>query len=209
MATTISWYSDDYDNEVDKGSWLYFAKNYEMFDITISKVDSLLTYGRPATNYSNYIFYLEYLDENVCRISHTFGDLKFYLSVGEDKTVKFLKNPTDDSEKFIYSIDGSVLKLHKKVLHKKYNEVGDVIKTYYGFYTLGVERTELNGAGILKLYDENTDDENLFIYVHDSSLDFEFYVDGSWVGYDRGTNISAINRDRSAFGLETQSLIHH
>ena len=142
MATTISWFSDDSDGVIEKGSWLYFAKNYEMFDINVTKVDALLTYGKPDKDYSNYIFYLEFIDENTCRISHTFGDLKFYLCVNEDKVVKFLKNPEDDSDKFIYCVDKNVIRFYKKVLHKKYNEVGDVVKTYHGFYTLGVDRSE-------------------------------------------------------------------
>lgn len=96
MATTISWYAPNIDNELELGSWLYFSKNYEMFDLSINKVDAVMTYGRPAKNYSNYIFYLEYLDDNTCRISHTFGDLTFYLSVTDDKSIKFLKNPVDD-----------------------------------------------------------------------------------------------------------------
>lgn len=90
-----------------------------------------------------------------------------------------------------------------------YNEVGDIVRTYYGFYTLGVERTDKNPTGILKLYDEPTEDNNIFAHVHDSTLDFNFYIDASWVGYDRSKNISSINHNRSAFGLESQSLIHH
>lgn len=209
LATTISWYAANTDNELELGSWLYFAKNYEMFDINVSKVDALLTYGKPEKDYSNYIFYLEYLDDNTCRISHTFGDLIFYLSVGEDKVVRFVKNPTEDTEKFIYNIDGQIISFSKKVLHKVYNEVGDIVRTYYGFYTLGVERTDKNPTGILKLYDEPTEDNNIFAHVHDSTLDFNFYIDASWVGYDRSKNISSINHNRSAFGLESQSLIHH
>lgn len=209
IATTISWYAGDNTNDLEKGSWLYFGKNYEMFDIAVTKVDAILTYGKPDEDYSNYIFYLEYLDDNTCRISHTFGDLIFYLCATDDKVVRFMKNPTDDAEKFVYTIDGGVIRFHKKVLHKKYNEVGDVVKTYHGFYTLGVERSADNPTGNLKLYDDVVDDSNVFAYIHDTSLDFDFYVDSSWVSYDRSKYISSINRDRSAFGLSTQSLIHH
>lgn len=209
IATTISWYAGDNTNDLEKGSWLYFGKNYEMFDIAVTKVDAILTYGKPDEDYSNYIFYLEYLDDNTCRISHTFGDLIFYLCATDDKVVRFMKNPTDDAEKFVYTIDGGVIRFHKKVLHKKYNEVGDVVKTYHGFYTLGVERSVDNPTGNLKLYDDVVDDSNVFAYIHDTSLDFDFYVDASWVSYDRSKYISSINRDRSAFGLSTQSLIHH
>ena len=209
VATTISWFAGDITNPMELGSWLYFAKNYEMFDFNVSKIDAMLTYSKPEKNYSNYIFYLEYLNDNTCRISHTFGDLKFYLSVGDDKVLRFLKNPQNDEEKFVYSSDGNILKLYKKVLHKKYNDVGDLIKTYYGFYTVGVERTEENPVGKLKLYDNDTNDSNILAYINDVTLDFDFYVDASWVGYDRSKNISSINNEKSAFGLETQALIHH
>lgn len=209
LATTISWFAANTESNIEKGSWLYFGKNYELFDITVSKVDALLTYGKPDKDYSNYIFYLEYLDENTCRISHTFGDLTFYLCVGEDKVIKFLKKPEDDSDKFVYTIDKNIIRFYKKVLHKKYNEAGDVVKTYYGFYSLGVERTEDNKTGELKLFDDDYEDSNVFAYIHDSSLNFNFYVDTSWVGYDRSKYISSISHDRSAIGLASQSLIHH
>ena len=103
LATTISWFASNTENEMELGSWLYFGKNYEMFDINVSRVDAMVTYGKPDDDYSNYIFYLEFLDENTCRISHTFGDLVFYLSVSEDKVIRFVKNPTDDVEKFTYT----------------------------------------------------------------------------------------------------------
>jgi hypothetical protein len=209
LATTISWYSGDNDNVMERGSWLYFGKNYEMFDINVTKVEALLTYGRPDEDYSNYIFYLEFIDENLCRISHTFGDLIFYLSVGDDKVVRFLKSPQNDEEKFIYVMDGNIIKLFKKVEHVKYNEVGDIVKKYHGFYTLGVERTDDRTVATLKLYDENTSDANLFAYVNENSLNFDFYVDSSWASYDRSEYISSINRERSAFELSSQSIIHH
>ena len=96
-----------------------------------------------------------------------------------------------------------MIRLFKKVLHKKYNEVGDVIKTYYGFYSLGIERTDDNPTGELKMFDDVGDDRCVFAYIHDSSLDFDFYVDSSWVSYDRSRSISSINSEKSAFGLNT------
>ncbi len=157
IATTISWYSGDSNNVMESGSWLYFGKNYEMFDINISKVEAKVTYGKPDEDYSNYIFYIEFLDENTCTISHTFGDLRFYLSVGEDKVLQFVKRPSADSEKFSFSSDGNVIKLYKNIIHNKYNEVGDVINSYMAFYVLGVERTNENNEGNLKLFDDNSE----------------------------------------------------
>jgi len=52
----------------------------------------MVTHGKPSGNQPNYIFYLELIDDNTCRISHTFGDLVFYLVVEDDgKTVHFSK----------------------------------------------------------------------------------------------------------------------
>ena len=39
IATTISWFAEDTSLSYEKGSWLYFAKNYEMFDVNVSKID--------------------------------------------------------------------------------------------------------------------------------------------------------------------------
>jgi hypothetical protein len=45
--------------------------------------------------------------------------------------------------------------------------------------------------------------------VTNNLLDFDFYVDSSWVGYDRSKFISSIDEDRSAKSLTSQALIHH
>lgn len=209
LATTISWYSANLTAETERGSWLYFSKNYEMFDINVTTVEALVTYDRPQSNYSNYIFYLEFLDENVCRISHTFGDLRFYLCVEDDKTIHFLKEPKDDKEKFIYQIDGQMLKLYKRVVHNTYDEVGDIIASVQKLYLLGIQRDD-NKQATLRLWDDTKSDSgDVITYVTNNLLEFDFYIDSSWVSYDRSKYISSINPKKSAYNLTTQALIHH
>ena len=209
LATTISWYSAKIRQGVEEGSWLYFSKNYQMFDINVSEVDAILTYGKPDKNYSNYIFYLEFLDENTCRISHTFGDLTFYLAVEEDKTIKFVKNPQDDKQKFIYVLDGEMVKLYKRIQHKNYDQRGDVTSKYNKLYLLGIKRNQEKQATLKVWQETQLDTADVVIYVTNNLLDFDFYVNSSWVSYDRSKYISSIDAKRSAYNLTTQALIHH
>lgn len=210
LATTLSWFTDSDGDSQEKGTWLYFAKNYEMFDINVSTVDCLLTYGKTEGNYSNYIFYLEFLDQNTCRISHTFGDLIFYLVVQDDKTIQFSKNIDGQKQVFIYSLDGNLLKLYKKVQHKKFDIRDEVIGTYERLYILEVGRNQETEKYNLRLSEDITkQDYTTMIFVHENSLMYYFYLDGSWVGYDNTETVSRIDRDRSAFELKTQALLHH
>ena len=208
LATTISWFTNSLDNQGQLGSWLYFAKNYEMFDINVSTVECLLTYGKTTKHQSNYIFYLEFLDDNTCRISHTFGDLVFYLCVEDDKTLHFSKNIDGEKEVFIYNIDGGLMKLYKRVNHKKYDVRDIVIGSYNKLYLLQVNRVN-NQASLVLSEDINDESQNSLIYINESEMMFDYYMDNSWVGYDRNKRISAIDRDRSAFQLKSQALLHH
>jgi hypothetical protein len=47
------------------------------------------------------------------------------------------------------------------------------------------------------------------IYINNNNLIFDYYLDGSWVSYNRNKYISSIDRNKSAFGLKTQALLHH
>lgn len=209
LATTISWHSGNLNNENEKGSWLYFSKNYEMFDINIKSVDAIVTYDRPAQDYSNYIFYFEILDENLCRIAHTFGDLTFYLAVEQDETIHFVKQPTGDKEKFIYLMDGDMVKLFKRVVHNQYNQVGQVVDTKQRLYLLGIKRNENKEAALTLYSNTSLDSADIITFITNNLLDFDFYVDNSWVSYDRSKYISSIDAKRSAYNLQTQALIHH
>lgn len=206
LATTISWLSDD-DKQQQKGLWLYFGKNYEMWDASIKKIDALITHGRPNKNYFNHIFYLQFLNQSECRISHTFGDMIFYLSVDENKVVRFKRDPQQGQEIFVYNREGNKLKLYKKVLHKQYDVNDEVIKKYYGLYILGVERK--NGQNKIQVFDVSQQSTEHQIFINEQPNDFNFYVDSSWISYDRSKFISSVNSEKSSFNLQSQALIHH
>lgn len=210
LATTISWYANNTNDQNQLGSWLYFSKNYEMFDINVTTEECSVTYGKTQGNYSNYIFYIDFIDQNTCRISHTFGDLHFYLVVEDDKTIQFSKNIDGKKEIFIYNLDGNILKLYKKVQHKKYDSRDIVIGTYERLYLLGIERDTITKQATLSLKQNLSDDSfNSLIYVNDNQLMFDFFLDGSWVSYNTRQSLTSIDRNRSVFELETQALIHH
>lgn len=211
LATTISWYAADLEDEDELGSWLYFDKSYTMFESGTENVDCHLTYGRPTENYSNYIFYVNFISENECTISHTFGDTIYYLVVEDTKTVRFSAKPNEDNEKFVYMFDDNKLRLFKKICHKVYDETDEVISTYYKLYTLNLKRpTDEESEDILMLVEGSEDEtESNVCFVTNNILDFNFFVDTSWVAYDRSKFISSVNERKSAYNLESQALIHH
>ena len=182
-----------------------------MFESGIENVDCHLTYGRPTENYSNYIFYVNFINENECTISHTFGDTTYYLVVEDSKTVRFSAKPNEDNEKFVYMFDDNKLRLFKKICHKVYDETDEVISTYYKLYTLNLKRpTDEESEDILMLVEGSEDEtESNVCFVTNNILDFNFFVDTSWVAYDRSKFISSVNERKSAYNLETQALIHH
>lgn len=209
IATTLSWYTFMDGNGEQLGSWLYFSKNYQMFDIHVSSVDCKVTYGKSQQN-PNYIFYIQFIDQTTCRISHTFGDLVFYLTVQDDKTIHFSKYKNGDNQVFIYNIDNGILKLYKKVNHKILNVVDEVTGSYNKLYLLGIKRDIATKQASLMLYEDVTDSSSqTMIYIHETQLMFDYYIDGSWISYNRNKFISSIEKRKSAFNLQTQALIHH
>lgn len=207
IITTISFYGNNPEDEIEKGSWLYFDKNYEMWDINLENVNYLITYGRPTKNYYNYIFHIDFVDDNTCKILHTFGDIIFYLSVDELLNVSFSKFD-NESNLFQYSLDGDRMILYKKVKHVTRDETDEIIDEKYKLYTLNIERLDENSAKLVLSENLNQTNSNL-IYIVNNVLDMDFYLDASWTSYDRSQYIDSINRSKSAFNLETQALFHH
>lgn len=209
LATTISWFAADLEDEDEQGQWLYFNKAYEMFDTNLETVECLVTYGKSDNNYSNYIFYIDFISENECVIQHTFGDIVYYLVCDENKTIKFSKTPVDNNEKFVYLIDDNKLRLFKRILHKKYDERDEIVGYFERFYTVHCKRSDDNNGELIVKDGEEEESVNNICYVTNNILDFNFFIDASWVGYDRSKYISSINKEKSAFNLETQAIIHH
>ena len=207
IITTLSFFGNNPEDALEEGTWIYFDKNYEMWDINLEYVTAALVYGRPSTNYSNYIFHINFIDENTCKIAHTFGDIVFYLSVDELLNVSFSKHDNDECV-FQYSIDGDMMILYKKVKHNIRDERDEIVDSYYELYSLGVERLENDSAKFVVSKNLEQAESNL-IYINNNTLDMDFYIDSSWISYDRSQYIDSINRVKSAFNLETQTLFHH
>lgn len=199
FATTFSWKLSD-----DEDYWLYFAKNYTLWDLYVKKVDLKITNTKSEKDYHNYIFYLDLIDENKCKISHTFGDLKMYLSVQSDKTIAFLTEPQQGEDEFIYELDEDKLRLFKKVEHKDKNN-----SSYYRLYQLEIKRQQDKSYNLVLSSNTKDINSNSICYITNNLIDFNFYIDSSWVAYDRSKYVSSIDESRSAKGLETQALIHH
>ena len=189
IITALSFYNKDEDN----GIWLCFNKSYDTWDNDISTAVFTMTKGKP-NNYSNYLFRLEiFEDENYCQISHNFGDLTYYLAY--DDEFKYISKKSHLTE-FLYQIDNEIIRLYKNVN----GSIKKVVCKIEG------DRYNL----ILEDYTSSEDDnlnDNIFISL--PTNDFNYYVDGSWVTYNRSNAIDAIDNDYSTFNLDGQFLLHH
>lgn len=215
IVTTISFFNSEPQSKKNPGKFLYFAKNYQLFDINLKTVECEIVTNRPEKSYLNYIFYIDFVDENRCRISHTFGDIFFYLAVEDDKTVHFIRDiasyenqsdATNDKTLFVYNIDGQFIRLFKQTSRTIRNDEDEIIDVVDEIGVLGIDE---NKGQIVLLNDVENLGENSLIHITNNILDFDFYVNSSWVGYDRSQYIDSIDRSRSAFNLDGQALIHH
>lgn len=199
LITTISFFNDDPTDESNPGLWLYFNKNYEFWDAYVSSVEYSLTYGRPEKSYTNHIFYIDFVDDTYCTISHWFGDLKFYAKINEKLNFEFVSGYSDDC-KLIYHLSEGKLRLYKKI-------EGETGTTLYAICCVlnksGNWQIGLKDSEILE------DQSSAIIYVANKILDFDFYTSASYIAYDRSQYIDAIDRARSAFNLDSQMLLHH
>lgn len=194
IVTTLSFFSADYTDEDAPGEWLYFDKNYEFWDVYLKSAPYSFTTGRPSTGIYNYIFYINFLDDSTCEISHNFGDLVFFLTVTKDNTIDFIVEELAEDRTFNYKISGNQLMLFKVLEGKNYSL--SIIQNDSGSYALALsDNLESNDSNVL--------------YVETNEFDFDAYTNSSYIGYDRKNNISSINTRKSAFYLNSQSLLHH
>lgn len=193
IITTLSFFSNDSDSLSNPGAWLCFAKSYNTWDMDVDKGVFKITTGCP-NSYSNYIFRLQSLDETTCQISHNFGDTTYYLQYKEG--FSYLNNKDSETTKFLYRVDGALLRLYFKENGKIYKVRCKLVE---GAYQLFLEE--------LQFEDEGHSSDN--IHIKRVETDFNYYIDSTWVKYDRSNKIDAIDNDRSAFNLDSQFLIHH
>lgn len=148
-----------------------------------------LTYGCPP-EYPTHLFHIE-CDETTCYISHHFGDGKYYLSYDEGFKFTIYKN---ENSKFYYHLDGNVIRLFKKVN-------GDM------HYVKCVRGSGHQYSLILDLRGDYNRD--IDIYINNEEENIQYYIDSSWVRYDRSNFIDSIDGNLSNFTLDSQFLMHH
>lgn len=183
LVTTLEWRNED------KSYWLYFDDTYNIKKLDVAEIWANVVSEKSNKFYGNHIFYIDLIDEVRCTISHTYADFNMYLTYDtKNGNFKFKKNIGENEiSKYIYQIEGNKIKF--------YNNEGQVLYLK---------------DGELSFRDESTiDDGNEICYIENTQLDFNFYVDSSWVGYDRSETIASVDKGRSSQNLKTQALIHH
>lgn len=175
--------------------FIYFPKNY---DFDFGEPDDILDINLVENEYdgidTNYIFYINFISDSECSIIHTFGDLNYYLDYTKDEKgeyiVCFNKKPKDNKLICNYNKEENTIILYK--------QIDDVL------YTLQVKDDKLKFVKS----SEVKDNSNLCL-LSNHIIDFDFYMDESWIRYDRSQYISSIDYDNSYFGIDGQALIHH
>ena len=200
IITTLSFFGDD----KETSAFLCFNKSYDTWDMDISSANFTVTKGRPESH-QNYLFRLETHEElNYCQISHNFGDNTYYLEY--DKEVfQYTDNAKAETTKFLYHIDNGFLRLY--------------VKTQTGIKKVKCVNSNNQYSLELGSYRSSEDDnvnDNIFIHADTSSSTltdedgtFKYFVDTSWVTYDRKNKIDVIDNECSTFTLNSQFLVHH
>lgn len=190
VVTTLSFFSNDANNELNPGVWLAADKSYYTYDINTSASSFRLTEGAPD-NRINYLFRLECISETECTISHSFGDNRYYLAY--DEGFKCITDGSKDFTKFIYHIDGQQLRLYFKL----------------GENLFSIRCKEGPEGFALVLADKDIDDSSTILYINTVQEEFIHNIDASWGRYERNDAISAIDPYRSSISEESQFIIHH
>lgn len=197
IITTLSFFSNDV-NSANKGAWLCFNKSYDTWDMDITSATFAVTHGRP--NYhGNYLFRLTCNEEtNICKISHNFGDQTYYLAYDLEKaTFTFTDKVKSSTTDFYYHLDGDLMRLYHKV-DNKLKKIS-CRRIDEKSYTLLLE--DYNGS--------QNDSINDNIFITKENDNFDYFIDSSWVTYDRRNKIDTIANEYSYFNLDSQFLIHH
>lgn len=185
FVTTLSFCIDE------KELYLCFNKGFNDVNTLVDSSSLTITEGKPA-NYFNYLFRVNCLDDTNCNISYNFGDTTFYIT--ENKGL-FSLTETENKE-FLYRIKDNNLLLFKKKDDGLYKVacVKDITGKNY-ILSLRKYEKEINSDEIITISEDN--------------LNFNYYVDSSWVKYDRSQYINAVDSKRSDMHLKSQFLFHH
>ena len=198
FVSTLSFFKADESPSNNPEIWIAIDKSYDAYEMDTTS-SSFKLIDNITDNHYHYTFRVQCIDEQYCRISHTFGDTTYYFTYDNGfKVSMFPKN-----EKFIYFLENNKLFLFyptkdetntKNILNKV------VCKKNNGEWFLELEK--VSSA-------TNLDSENAIIFVNNNRENLNYSVDASWITYDRTNNITKIDLDRSNLNLETQFLLHH
>ena len=199
FITTIEW--KNFNGQ--KSNWLYFDQKGNIKRNDYINCGAKIVNQKQKTNYSNYIFYIKFIDEIRCQIQHNFGGMNVFLCAESIGNIYFSNETDTDRNEFIYQIDGNKIKFYKTITG------GFGGNEYTKNYCLGIKR-DINNQAIITLLDASDEDnDDNVCYIQNEQFDFDVYINDSWVSYDRSNYISSIDNERSANNLETQALIHH
>jgi hypothetical protein len=107
---------------------MYFNDTYNIKDLTTDVIECLMMDTKSDKFYGNYVFYIDFIDDVHCTISHTYADFKMYLTYeieDEDALIpsynfRFEKNKKTE---FVYQIEGNKIKFFTEKGHVLYVNV--------------------------------------------------------------------------------------
>ena len=93
---------------------MYFNDTYNIKDLTTDVIECLMMPTKSEKYYGNYVFYIDFIDDVHCTISHTYADFKMYLTYEREEEneipkYKFSFEKNKETE-FIYQIEGNKIK---------------------------------------------------------------------------------------------------
>lgn len=193
--TSLSFFSDDETNTLNPGAWLYFNKSYNnTWDSDAEGTVLVLTEGKIGES-DGYLFNLV-CDEvsSTCQISHNYAETSYYLAYDEEKLIfYFTNNKNNPYSIFNYHLVDNIIRLYKKIDNK--------------LYTISCIKNNKSYSLTLNLYTKDKVIDN--IYLRKPNDSFNYYLNASWVKYDRRDKIDAIDNSKSDFDLDSQYIIHH
>lgn len=190
FITTISFLSADNSDSSQQGVWLTITKGFDTYETDTTTISFSLTEGDVSSSVAT-LFRIECIDEIKCNISHNFGDGRYYLIY--DNGFKMTLQCPETTGYYTYILEEDKMKLFKVIDNVLYQVVCK--KTKDGW--------------VLDLENNLVDDEYSIIYINSQEEEINRFINTSWIVYDRSNSISAINKEKSAFDLENQFIIHH
>lgn len=190
FISPLSFFSNDISDTLNPAIWVSIDKGFDEYDVdttgaAIKLVDKIISFN------NNFLFRVECISETECIISHTFGDSTYYLSYNDGfKTSLFAHK---EKSYFTYRIEGNKLKLYKL-------ENGTLRQ---------VICKQVGDSWVLELEGKSVDNIYSTIYINHEEENIQQLINNSWVTYNRTNNISRIDKNKSAFDLESQFLVHH